>query len=196
MAKIEFLEIAVPAGQFNSIHYIDAMNNTRVWVNDVECEPDNDDQVFIPQVVPGDLVHLDTRSSGWIGNVTRIDSEEVTIAVEAEGVFASITNGLSGLITWRIRDERWATVETSMHDGPVPWPIYVHTKAAADFSSTDTDQRNQIWSKLIDICMVTVEIKSPPEWWGQPVETGIIGAGSLKNFRLMVDDLSVEEISG
>ena len=170
MAQVKNLEISVPADQFGTTTYVDGMNSTRIWVNDVECEPDEDDAVFIPAVVPGDLVQLETRSSGWWGNVIVVDNQEVRIAVEAEGRFESIRGGLSGLLTWSICRSEYATVESSLHNEPVRFDIYVHTKAAANCAASDLDnpQRDEIWRELLAICAKTAVIKPLPEWWGKP----------------------------
>ena len=201
MAQVKNLEIAITVEQFGTTVYTDAMNMTRVWINDVECEPDEDGAVIIPTVKPGDFIKLDTRRSSWWGTVTRGDGV-ISVAVEAEGHFESVRGGLSGLLTWNIRSSEYATVESSLHSEPVRWDIYTHTKAAANCAASElgNEQRDEIWSELLTICAKTAVFKPLPEWWGMPKiksastlalsaeDIEILGESTLAKLRLSAED--------
>lgn len=164
--KVKYVEIVVPTSDFGTEVKVDSMNNTSIFVNNVIC-PETDGVVTIPTVEVGDIVDLNTRHSGWRGRVVDIYSGKVILRVEAEGYFESFRAGRSGLLQWKINDTAWAVVETSLHDRPIPWDIYVATKAAASCAteSLSTSARDKTWSQLLEVCMATVPPLVVPEWW-------------------------------
>lgn len=169
MAHVNDLEIAVKAEEMNRDVVIDSMNKTRLFVNDCEIEPDENSVVAIPEFQIGDRVELTTRSSEWSGVVVDKRFGDAIIRGSADGVFDSITNGISGLIDWQIGyNNNFATVETSLFPRPVPYYVYLHTKIAANSAVANIGDRDRIWSQMLAVAMKVASAPPVPENWYTP----------------------------